>query len=127
MGKGHQEMMWLFLKVSLLIAIIGISINEGSFAAEAAGNQDTPDYQNGDRLNFNERMSNLEAENLQQRQEMSIMKATIDENRIEMENMNGRVSLLEQSERTENQKSDNIDVLSRPKRPYRLIPDKLPR
>jgi len=127
MGKGHQEMMWLFLKVSLLIAIIGISSNMGSFAAEAAGNQDTPAYQNGDRLNFNERMSNLEAENRQQRQEMSVMKATIDENRKEMENMNGRVSLLEQSERTENQKSDNIDFLSRPKRPYRLIPDKLPR
>ena len=58
---------------------------------------------------------------------MSIMKATIDENRKEMKNLNGRVSLLEQSERPENQKSDNIDVLSRPKRPYRLIPDKLPR
>jgi len=63
MKKGHQEMMWLFLKVSFLIAIIGISSNMGSFAAEAAGNQDTSDYQNGDRLNYNERMSNLEAEN----------------------------------------------------------------
>ena len=114
-------MMWLFLKVLLLIAIIGISSKEESFSAEAAGDK------NCNRLNLNDRMSKLEAENRQQKQEMAVMKTTIDENRNEMENMNGRVSTLEQSERTENQKSGNIDVLSRPKRPYRLIPVKLPR
>jgi len=127
MKKGRQEIMWLFLKVSLLVAIIGISSKEVSFSAEAAGNQDEPDNQNGDRLNLNERMSKLETENRQQKQEMAVMKTTIDENRKEMENMKGRVSLLEQSKRTENQKSDDIDVLSRPKRPYRLIPPKLSR
>ena len=99
-----------------MVAIISISSNEGSFSAEAAGNEGTPHNQNGDYLNFNQRMSNLEAENRQQKQEMAVMKTTIDDNRKDMENMNGRVALLEQSERTENQKSNNIDVLSRPKR-----------
>ena len=127
MDKGHQEMAWLFLKVSLLITIIGISSNEGSFAAEKAGNQDETYIQNGDRLNLNERMSKLEAENRQQKQEMALIKTTIDENRKEMGYLNGRVSTLEKSETAKNQKSDETEVLSRPKRPYRLIPAKLPR
>ena len=127
MKKGRQEIVWLFLKVSLLVAIFGISSKEVSFSAEAAGNQDEPDYKNGDRLNLNERMSKLETENRQQKQEMAVMKTTIDENRKEMENINGRVSLLEQAERTETQERDQNDLLSRPKRPYRLIPAKLPR
>ena len=127
MKKGHQEIVWLFLKISLLVAIIGISSKEVSFSAEAAGNQDEPDYKNGDRLNLNERMSKLETKNRQQKQEMAAMKTTIDENRKEMENMKGRVSLLEQSERTETQERDQNDLLSRPKRPNRLIPAKLPR
>ena len=37
-------------------------------------------------------MSKLEAENRQHKQEMVVMKTTIDENRKEMENLNGRVS-----------------------------------
>ena len=116
-------MMWLFLKVSLLIGIICISTNEGSFIVEKAGNQDESYIQNDNRLNLNDRMSRLEAENKHQKQEMAAMKATINENRKEMESMNGRVSTLE---KIENHQSDNIDVLSRSKRPYRLIPVKLP-
>ena len=116
-------MLWLFLKVSLLIAIVCIFTNESTFTVEKAGNQDESYNQNDDRLNLNVRMSKLEAENRQQKQEMAVMKATINENRKEMENMNGRVSTLEKSE---NHQSDNIDVLSRSKRPYRLIPVKLP-
>ena len=127
MKKGHQEIVWLFLKISFLVAIIGISSKEVSFSAEAAGNQDEPDYKNGDRLKLNERMSKLETENRQQKQEIAVMKTTIDENRKEMENINGRVSLLEQAERTETQERDQNDLLSRPKRPYRLIPAILPR
>jgi len=127
MDKGHQEMVGLILKVSLLITIIGISSNEGSFAAEKDGNQDESYILNGDRLNMNERMSKLEAENKQQKQEMAVMKTTIDENRKEIGNLNGRVSTLEKSETAKNQKNDETEVLSRPKRPYRLIPAKLPR
>ena len=67
-------MMWLFLKGSLLIAITSISTNEGSFAAENAGNQDESYFRNGDRLNLNDRMSKLEAENRQHKQEMAVMK-----------------------------------------------------
>ena len=127
MKKGRQEIVWLFLKVSLLVAIFGISSKEVSFSAEAAENQDEPDNQNGDRLNLKERMSKLETENRQQKQELAVMKTTLDENRKEMENMKGRVSLLEQSEGTETQERDQNDLLSRPKRPYRLIPPKLSR
>jgi len=125
MEKSHREIIWLFLKV--LVALICITNNEGSFAAEIAGNQDVSDIQNGNHLDLNERMSNLEAENRQQKQEMAVMKTTIDENRKEMENINGRVSMLEKSETAESQKSDDIDVLSRPKRPFRLIPAKFPK
>lgn len=127
MKKGHQEMMWLFLKVSFLITIIGSSSNEGSISAEKVGYQDESFIQNGDRLNLNDRMSKLEVENRQQKQEMAVMKTIIDENRKEMENLNGKVFSLEQFARTKNENSDKIDVLSRPKRPYRLIPAEPPK
>ena len=120
-------MMWLFLKVSFLIAIIGISSNEGSFAAEKVGSQDESYFQNRDRLNLNDRMSKLEDENRQQKQEMAVMKATIDENRKEIENLNDRVTTIEQSEKPRNQENDDIAVHSRPKRPFRLIPAEPPR
>lgn len=127
MKKGHHEMMWLFLKFSLLVAIISISSNKGSIAAETVGNQDESHIQNGDCLKLNDRMSKLEVENRQQKQEMVVMEATIEENRKEMKHLNGRISVLEKSETAKNQKSDEIDVLLRPKRLYRLSPEKLRR
>jgi len=127
MKRGHQEMMRLFLKVSFLIVIISISSNEGCFAAEKAGYHDESYFHNRDRLTLNDRMSKFEIENRQQKQEMVVMKATIGENRKEMENLNVRVSTIEQSERPENQENDDIGVHSRPKRPFRLIPAEPPR
>ncbi len=44
---GRQEM-WLFPKLLLLVAIIGISSYEGSFAAEKVGNQEESYFQNSD-------------------------------------------------------------------------------
>ena len=115
-------MIFIFLKISLLVAISRIV---DSFSAETARNQDTSNFQNDNRLNLNDRMSNLEAENMQQKQEMTVMKTKIDENRKEMENLNSRILILEKPETTEAQKSDDIDVFSRSKRPYRLMPAKM--
>ena len=64
-------MMWSLLRTSILFAIISFSHKDDCFAGEAVGDQDAFAYQNGNCLNLNERMPNIEAENRQQKQELS--------------------------------------------------------
>jgi len=73
-------------------------------------------------------MSKIEAENRQQKQELSQMKTKINDNKMKAENLlDTRVSRLEISEKIPPMEVNENEFLTRPKRPFRLVPVHFPR
>ena len=71
-------------------------------------------------LNLNDRVSKLEAHNNHQDQEIGNLKNTIVEERKVSHQLRGRVAKLEES-------NDNLKIIERHKRPYRLLPPHIAR
>ncbi len=73
---------------------------------------------NGTNLNY--RMTEIEAQNRQQKREIELLKIAADKDRQIIYGLSSRVALLEVSAPLASPSDDNI--LQRSKRPYRLLP-----
>jgi len=71
-----------------------------------------------------ERMSKIEAQNRQHEKEISLLKTERVEDKNEIHKLRNRVARLEALSTFDGK--TNEDILGRQKRPYRLIPKKLP-
>jgi len=67
-------------------------------------------------------MSHIEAENQQQKYEISLLKAVVVEDKRVIRQLTGRVSKLESLLMVKKRSEPNEKLLMRPKRPYRLLP-----
>ena len=67
-------------------------------------------------------MSHIEAENQQQKYEISLLKAVVVEDKRVIRRLIGRVSKLESLLMVTKGSEPNEKLLMRPKRPYRLLP-----
>ena len=72
--------------------------------------------------NLNDRMSLIEAENQQQRKEISFLKAVVVEDKRDIRHLTRRVSRLESLLVMAKSSASSEKLLMRPKRPYRLLP-----
>jgi len=74
-----------------------------------------------DETNLNDRMSQIEAKNQQQEKEILFLKAVVVEDKRDIRHLTLCVSRLESLLATKNSASSE-KLLTRPKRPYRLLP-----
>ena len=78
-------------------------------------------FEQTDGNNLNDRMSQIEAKNQRQENDISFLKAIIVEDKRTIHQLRGRVSSLESFMQTKNIEP-NDQLLLRQKRPYRLLP-----
>jgi len=78
-------------------------------------------FEQTDGNNLNDRMSQIEAKNQRQENDISFLKAIIVEDKRTIRQLRGRVSILESFMLTKNIEP-NDQLLLRQKRPYRLLP-----
>ena len=108
-----EEIFLLFLWLVLLLDLPSL--------VNGVENLDVEDLHFNDGPNIIERMSKIETENGQQKKEIAGLKTSMDGQTKEIERLNDRAQ-LEQFVPISNKKTKAIQVLARPKRPFRLIP-----
>lgn len=109
-----EEIFLLFLGLVLLLDL--------PYLVKGVENLDLDNLHYIDGRNIIERMSKIESENGEQKKEIVVLKTTMDGQTKEIEKLKDRVAQLEQFVPINNNKTKAIQVLARPKRPYRLIP-----
>ncbi len=105
MKKAKLETLQFFLKLAI---IVGLPYN---FRIQSEANEHKAEINTTDWLDLKERMSKIEAENVQHKTEIAFLKTTIGEDRYAIKELDGRVTQLEASKEI---------LSSRPKRPFRL-------
>ena len=111
MEPQHFKMFCFLLKFVLFVQLT-YSINHHRFGAEAVTESE-----------LHERMSKIEAQNYQHKNEISVLKTNAVEDRKEIHKLGDRVAQLEASAFTNNTESKTI--LKRRNRPVRLLPPHL--
>lgn len=117
MQVNYCETFGFPLKLLLMIELITINLT----TAESIQNKiikTTAAELDGNSLNFNDRISKIEAENQYQEREIALLKSLSKEDREVINQLNGRVKQLEAflvDDETGN-------TLEREKRPFRLLP-----
>ena len=110
MGKTKKKIICIFLRFSLLFILLNSNhhceAEEKQLSSPAISTESQ--HSNGEGSNLNDRMTKIEAENRQQKEEMNSLKISAVKDRKTISELSGRVARLE--------------VIGRRKRPYRLLP-----
>jgi len=111
MGETKKKAICFFLRFSLLFILLNSNhqceAEEKQLSSPAISTESQ--HSNGEGSNLNDRMTKIEAENRQQKEEINSLKISAVKDRKTISELIGRVGLLEVIER-------------RNKRPYRLLP-----
>ena len=123
MKKDQLETLLFFLKFALVVVL------PFNFRIETEAKEPKEVISTSDWLDLKDRMSKIETDNAQHKNEMSFLKTTIEGDRDAIKELDGRVAQLEALDKNKTASSDDVkEILSkngRQKRPYRLFPKTL--
>ena len=123
MKRCKLETLQLLLKFAL---IVGLPYN---FRIHTKAKEHQEDINFSASLDVKERMSKIEAENAQNKNEISFLKTTIDEDRDVIKELDAQVAQLEISGKIKAAPLDDakeiLSIVKRQKRPFRLVPKTL--
>jgi len=111
---------WLLCKLILVSHLPCTQIRPAE-AAEIQTYPNITDIKSDTESNCNDRIAKIEAKGNEQEKEIMKLKTTVVEDREMINFLSERVARLEKSVKTSEAGSD-VAILTRPKRPYRLIP-----
>ena len=117
MERNHQFICWFLLRLLLIYYLhfsnhFTVHANERKLEEQRSFNEES--HYN---KNLNDRMAQMEA---RQENEISTLKTTVSEDRKRINDLEGRVAVLESSSVI-----TGTTKLGRPKRPARLLPDSI--